>query len=171
VILQAPPVLSIVGRSKTGKTTLIEGLLPILRRQGLKVATIKHHHGDFPMDVPGKDTDRHKKAGAVLTIIASPTRIGLVRDLDRELDLHEIVRSYAGHVDLVIAEGYKKAPVPKIEVLSPLAKEGAACADDPGLLALVTDMEGQYRVPVFSPGEPERIVQFIIDRIISRRVS
>lgn len=166
-----PPILSIVGRAKTGKTTLIEKLIPLLCEKGLEVATIKHHHGRFDMDVPGKDTDRHKRAGAVLTIIASPTRIGLVRDLDRELDLREIVRSYAGTVDLVITEGYKKASTPKIEVLSPTATEGPACADDPDLIALVTDQGGRYRVPVFSPGDPVGIVRFIMERVISRRVS
>ena len=75
------PVLCFVGRSNTGKTTLIEKLIPLLKSRGIRVATIKHHNHDFEIDQEGKDTYRHKKAGAHLSMIVSPKKLALVEDL------------------------------------------------------------------------------------------
>ena len=87
-----PPILLFVaGKSGSGKTTILERLIPELKDRGLKVGTIKHHHGDFTMDIPGKDSWRHKMAGAEKTIISSPNRIGMVIDSDHDHTPEELM--------------------------------------------------------------------------------
>ena len=110
------PYLSFVGRSNTGKTTVIERLIPILCERGLKVAVIKHHPHDFDIDIPGKDTYRYKQAGATMSILASPGKVAVVEDTEKELSLEEIITRYVHDVDLLLIEGFKRERVPKIEV-------------------------------------------------------
>ncbi len=110
------PVIAIVGRSKSGKTTLIERLIPELKSRGYRVATIKHHMANFEIDYQGKDSYRHKNAGAYLTIISSPHKVALIEDTSHDLTLDELVSRYIREVDIVIAEGFKSGQHPKIEV-------------------------------------------------------
>ena len=100
-----PPIVCIVGSSGAGKTTLLEKLIPELTCRGIKVGTVKHDVHGFEIDKPGKDSYRHKQAGAVVTIISSPKRIGMVMDTDHDLDLGELLPFYSG-VDIVLTEGY-----------------------------------------------------------------
>src|SRR4030042_6379079 len=86
----SPAILSIVGKSEAGKTTLIEKLLPCLVRRGIKVGTIKHDVHGFTMDKEGKDSYRHKQAGAHTTVISSPNKIGMVRDADHDHAIKEM---------------------------------------------------------------------------------
>jgi molybdopterin-guanine dinucleotide biosynthesis protein B len=159
------PVLSFVGRSNTGKTTLIERLIPVLKSKGLRVATIKHHLHDFEIDLEGKDSYRHKKAGARLAMIASPKKIALVEDVDGEPGLEEILSRYVRDVDLVITEGYKEERVPRIEIydgrgdLSPLSQ------GHEGLLALISDTPLEAPVPVLRRDEIQKIAQLIVERL------
>ncbi len=110
-----PPVISIVGFSGSGKTTLLEKLIPELTRRGIRVGTIKHHLHDFDMDKPGKDSWRHKQAGAVVTIISTPSRIGMSMDVDHDHKPHELVPFFDG-VDIILTEGYKRGDNAKLEV-------------------------------------------------------
>jgi molybdopterin-guanine dinucleotide biosynthesis protein B len=160
------PVLSVVGgSSNTGKTTLLEKLIPILKSRGLRVGTIKHHAGDFEIDREGKDSYRHKKAGASVSMITSSDKIGLVADMTQELTLSELVRLYMRDIDLVITEGYKREHMPKLEVyvyqkgLDPLAGQ------DPDVIAIATDRMIEAHVPVFLRDEPEAIAEFIVTRL------
>ena len=82
----------------------------------MRVATIKHHHLDFEIDRVGKDTYRHKKAGSSTVILSSPHKIALVRDVEKEVPLRDIVSSYIDDADIIITEGYKKEDTPKIEI-------------------------------------------------------
>ncbi len=158
------PVLSVIGRSNTGKTTLLERLIPVLKSRGLRVGTIKHHAGDFEIDREGKDSYRHKKAGASVSMITSSEKIGLVADVTQELTLSELVRLYMRDIDLVITEGYKREHMPKLEVyvyqkgLEPLAKQ------DPDVIAIAADRMIDAHVPVFLRDEPEAIAEFIITK-------
>lgn len=159
------PVISIVGRSKTGKTTFIEKLIPVLMSKGIRVATIKHHPHDFDIDIPGKDTYRHKKAGAKTVILSSPGKIAMVKDTERDLSIQEILTSYVDDVDILITEGYKKEDMPKIEVFQ--KKEGLkpVCDNDRNLLAIITDTPFNSHVPVFLRDDIERAAGFIISRL------
>jgi molybdopterin-guanine dinucleotide biosynthesis protein B len=161
-----PAVMAIVGRSKVGKTTVLEKLIPVLTHRGLKVGTIKHHPHDFEIDVPGKDTYRHKAAGAVLTLIASPHKIGLVADVKQELTLGELVAAYGKDLDIVIAEGYKRSHVPKIEVYDTSRGEPPVCINDSRLIAIISDGSVEAHVPVFGRNDIEDIAQFILSRVI-----
>jgi molybdopterin-guanine dinucleotide biosynthesis protein MobB len=161
------PVISFAGTSNTGKTTLIERLIPALKAKGIRVATVKHHHGAFDADVPGKDTYRHKKAGATATIISGPGKIALVSDVEGDLPLHEIAQRYVKNADILIAEGFKSEKVPKIEVYRKTGETGPVCLADPELLALVTDEEVvgiKPSLPVFRTDDIVGIVEFIFSR-------
>ncbi len=110
------PIISIVGESKSGKTTLIEKLIPELKSRGYKVATIKHSIHSLSFDKEGKDSWRHIQAGSVATAIVSPDRIVLIKPLSEEPALNEIARVLGGDYDIILAEGFKQSQVPKIEV-------------------------------------------------------
>lgn len=111
------PAIAVVGRHNSGKTTLIVKLIAELVRRGHDVGSVKHHHkSGFEFDVPGKDSYRHRQAGASETVIAAPDQIARVRTLDREAECAEIVRSMPGH-DIVIVEGYRKSGLPTIEIM------------------------------------------------------
>lgn len=156
------PILCLVGRSNTGKTTLIERLIPSFAAKGVTVATIKHHEHPFEIDYEGKDTYRHKKAGAKTAMIVSSQRLAMVKDLERGLTIEEITAQYAGDVDLVIVEGYKAAALPKIEVYNYREDLVPVAAQDKDLVALVTDAPISASVPVFSREDIEGIATFIM---------
>lgn len=149
------PIISVVGRSDSGKTTLIEKLIPELNRRGYRVGTIKHDVHGFDIDHPGKDSWRHAKAGAELVLISSPTKAAMVKRVDAELTLDEIAGRYVSDVDLVLTEGFKRESKPKIEirrgaeeplsspdeVLFVVAEKQAVSEDDVPILALA-DISG-----------------------------
>jgi molybdopterin-guanine dinucleotide biosynthesis protein MobB len=110
------PIVSIVGRSKSGKTTLIERLIPEFIKRGYRVATIKHHGKDFQIDHEGKDSWRHKEAGAHKVAISSPQKVALIEDCSQELSLAELAARFIRGADIIIAEGFKRDRHPKIEV-------------------------------------------------------
>src|SRR4030042_3390165 len=109
------PIVSIVGKSDSGKTTLIEKLLPELGRRGYRVATVKHDVHGFEVDREGKDSWRHKKAGAHTVVLSSPQKVAVIRDVERDLTLEEIREKFIRDVDLILSEGYKNDVQPKIE--------------------------------------------------------
>ncbi|OPY62570.1 MAG: Molybdopterin molybdenumtransferase [Syntrophorhabdaceae bacterium PtaU1.Bin034] len=157
------PVVSFIGRSNTGKTTLVERLIPLLVSRGIRIATIKHHHlEDFEIDQEGKDSYRHKKAGARIAMIASAKKIALVEDVERDLGLHEIRARYVRDVDLFIAEGFKEEKVPKIEVYNYSEAKPPLATNDSDLLAIVSDRSVTASVPVFLRDDIERIADFIV---------
>lgn len=156
------PLMSFVGTSKTGKTTLIEGLLPLFRREGLRIATIKHHHLDFEFDIKGKDTQRHKAAGASTVILSSPRKIAFVKDLQEEMQLGDIITHYIDDVDLIISEGYKREEIPKIEVFRHAQGRIPLCTGDPSILAIVTDKPIDTGIPQFAADDYEKIAAFVI---------
>ena len=111
------PAIAVVGRHNSGKTTLIEKLIAELVARGHDVGSVKHHHKTgFEFDVPGKDSYRHRQAGASETVIAAPDQIARVRTLEHEVECSEIVRSMPGH-DIIVVEGYRKSGLPTIEIM------------------------------------------------------
>jgi len=142
-----PAMISVVGTSDVGKTTLIEKLIPELKRRGYRIGVVKHAHHGFHIDQKGKDSWRHKSAGADTVMVASPGRIAMVKDNPYEgLDSLE---KYFEDMDLVITEGYKKADKPKIEVLRKSISAFPVCQENDHLFALVTDSDINAGVPKF----------------------
>jgi molybdopterin-guanine dinucleotide biosynthesis protein B len=133
------PIVSIVGWSGSGKTTLIEKLLPELVRRGYRVATVKHDVYGFEIDHEGKDTWRHRKAGAACTLISSPQQLALIRDMDHDATLAEIRDLYVRDVDILLTEGFKRDIAPKIEVFRTGEHPSPLFADSPDLIAMLTD--------------------------------
>src|SRR5512145_3008806 len=99
------PLISFVGTSKSGKTTFIEKIIPVFRNKGLRIATIKHHHLDFEIDKAGKDTYRHMKAGSSTVVLSSPYKIAIVRDVEKEVSLEDVMSRYIYDTDIIITEG------------------------------------------------------------------
>jgi len=130
-------IVSIVGRSKSGKTTLIEKLIPELVSREYRVATIKHTPEDVSLDEPGKDSWRHMQAGSSATIIASPVRMSLVKPLSPEMKLDEIVSLFGEDYDIILAEGFKQDTAPKIEVYR--REAGTRLEGVEGIVAVATD--------------------------------
>lgn len=115
--LLSSPAVSFVGRHNSGKTTVVCAVIEELTRRGLDVGSIKHHgHRGFSIDVPGKDSYRHRAAGATETVIASPDALARIKDVPREVECDEILATMPGH-DIVIVEGYRASGLPCIEVM------------------------------------------------------
>ena len=131
----------IVGYSGSGKTTLIERLLPWLATQGLKVAVIKQSHHDFELDVPGKDTWRHRQAGAYEVLISSPYRWAVMHELHgvAEPSLEEHIARLSP-CDLVLVEGFKRAALPKLEVWRKETGKPWLHSEDKHILAVASDL-------------------------------
>jgi len=161
-----PPIVCIVGSSGAGKTTLLEKLIPELTRRGIKVGTVKHDLHGFEIDKPGKDSYRHKQAGAVVTIISSPKRIGMVMDTDHDLGLAELLAFYSG-VDIVLTEGYKRENYPKIEVFRKAVHPDPLCLDDNQLIAMVSEDPLELTVPRFMPDEVKELADFLLERFLT----
>jgi len=157
-------VVSVVGNSGAGKTTFLEKVIREMIHRGLKVGTIKHDvHGRFEMDKPGKDSWRHKHAGASTTVISSPNRIGVVMDVEYDHSLDELVSFFSG-MDIILTEGYKKDQKPKLEIFRPEITQEPLCKNDENLLAFITDAPIDFGVPVFSAEDIKGVADFLIVR-------
>jgi molybdopterin-guanine dinucleotide biosynthesis protein B len=163
-----PPVLALIGKPNCGKTTLIEKLIPALVEKGVRVGTIKHHHGDIRMDTPGKDTWRHKQAGAQVVLLSSPVGIGLIQDTAGDTPVEDLVSRYFQEVDLVIAEGYKWSTLPKIEVFRSTVYDEPMQEPGKSLIAMVSDVEIRQDLPWFKYDDIGSLVEFILEKIINQ---
>jgi molybdopterin-guanine dinucleotide biosynthesis protein B len=159
-----PPIVSFVGKSNSGKTTVIEKILPLLKKRGLRIAVIKHALHGFEIDRRGKDSFRHKAAGADAVVVASPSCVAVVRDASNPA-LDELLQ-YVSDMDLVFTEGFKRERHPKIEVLRAERGGPLLCADDPTLTAVVTDLAVSLSVPVFGLEQIEDLAGFIVERFL-----
>ena len=162
-----PPVVSIVGKSDSGKTTLIEKLIPRLRQRGLRIGIVKHAHHGFEIDQSGKDSDRYRQAGADTTVVASPGQIAMLKNLSGE-HLGDLLPLFHD-VDLLITEGFKRETAPKIEVFRAERHQHPACLEDPALIAMVSDTPLTVDVPRFTTGAVDEIADFIVNRFLPGR--
>jgi len=162
------PIVSIVGRSNTGKTTLIEKLIPELKRRGYRVATIKHNIHGFDIDHEGKDSWRHKMAGALMTVIASPHRVAVIEDSDRDYELAELRDRYIRDVDIILSEGFKVNPHPKIEVVRSELKHAPICSKEDNLMAVVSDKPVDRGVPCLDIDNAKGLVDLIEKRFLKK---
>ena len=159
-------ILSIVGKSDSGKTTLIEKLLPELNRRGYRVATVKHDIHGFEVDREGKDSWRHKQAGAHTVVISSPEKIALIRDVERDLTLEEIREKLIQDVDLILSEGYKKDVQPKIEIFRKEMHQELLCTKADNLVAVVSNKGFDIGVPVFDLEDMKGLADFIEKEVL-----
>jgi molybdopterin-guanine dinucleotide biosynthesis protein B len=160
------PIVSIVGKSNTGKTTLLEKLIPELVKRGYRVATIKHNMHGFDIDHEGKDSWRHKKAGANITIVSSPHQLALIQDVDHNYSLDEIRDKYIKNADIILTEGYKGNPFPKIEVFRAELKRALLCGKEDNLLAVAADIKLDTGVPCFDINDSQSIVDLIENKFL-----
>ena len=158
----APPIVSIVARSQTGKTTLIEALLPELKRSGLRVAVVKHHHHTSSFDTPGKDTHRMAEAGADLVLGVSPVQVATFSREAGSDDLDAVIARHCVGFDLVLTEGYKRGDFPKIEVHRAQRSVELLCEFDE-MLALVTDGRWDTSVPQFGLDDVAGLGRYLVD--------
>lgn len=161
-----PPVIAFIGKPDSGKTTLLEKLIPELRRRGYRIGTIKHHVHAFEMDRPGKDTWRHKQAGASTVALSSPTGLGLIRDVDGDLSIEELVGRYYGDIDLVLVEGYKRLALPKIEVFRSALHPEPLPDRDETWVAMVSDTSCPADLPCFGLDDVAGLADFLEERFI-----
>lgn len=161
------PIISIVGKSDSGKTTLVEKLIPELMKRGYRVATIKHNKHGFDIDHEGKDSWRHKKAGACTTVIACPTRVALIEDIERDYTLGEIRDTYIKNADVILAEGYKGNPFPKIEVHREELKRELLCGKEDNLLAVASDARLDIGVPCLDINDIKGMADLIVNNLLT----
>jgi len=156
------PILAIVGFSNSGKTTLMEKLIAGLTAKGLQIASIKHSHHQPEMDTKGKDSWRHKQAGAVGSLLVGPEKILMVKDVQTVLRPQQMANAYFPNADLVLVEGYASMPCPKIEVLRENRCQTLRC-DVSELLAVATDMHDlNLSMPQLDLNDTAQIVDFIL---------
>jgi molybdopterin-guanine dinucleotide biosynthesis adapter protein len=146
-------VVGFSGYSGAGKTSLVEQLIPALRLRGLRVSVLKHAHHSFDIDHPGKDTWRHREAGAFEVVVASGRRLALMREFEREAELsvHQLIAELHDGVDWVLVEGFKHSDLPKIEIWRAAAGQPARYPDDDFIVALATDSPGLLPEPTLRP--------------------
>jgi molybdopterin-guanine dinucleotide biosynthesis protein B len=154
------PIVSVVGKSRSGKTVLIESLIPEFKRRGYKVAALKHSSHGMEIDQRGKDSWRFAQAGSDAVLISSPDKLAFVKNLDHELDIEEILPIIGAEFDLVLAEGFRKSKTPKIEVHRKELGDDLLCSTEE-LSAIVTDGLLDINIPQLPWGDTVAVADFI----------
>jgi molybdopterin-guanine dinucleotide biosynthesis protein B len=154
-------IVLVVGRKKRGKTTLVEKLIPELVNRGYKVGSLKHTSNDHTFDSPGKDSFRHAQAGAESTLILSPHKIAFFSNRGQGQSAEKLMEFLFEGCDLVIGEGFKDSPYPKIEIMDGSRDQVPVCGLEDNLRAIVCDREVKARVPVFSPRQIKELVDYM----------
>ena len=160
------PIISIVGKSESGKTTLLEKLIIELKQRGYRVAVIKHTSEDIELDTEGKDTWRFSQVGSDVVAISSGKGLAIMKKLERDLSPQELSRFIAWDYDIMLAEGFKKSDTVKIEVHR--REQGEKLLSSPRqLLAVVTDEPLDVNVPQFSKDEVQKLTDLIENRLLA----
>lgn len=162
-------VIGFAGWSGSGKTSLIEHVITLLDARGLTVSLIKHAHHTFDIDHQGKDSWRHRHAGCREVMISSGRRWSLMHELrgDAEMPLDALLAKLSD-CDLVLVEGFKRAPIPKIEVYRAEIGEPLMFPDDPYIVAIATDSEVDTTLARLDINEPHAVAGFIIEYLFER---
>jgi molybdopterin-guanine dinucleotide biosynthesis protein B len=157
-------VMGIVGWSGSGKTSLLVALLPILKGMGLKVSTMKHAHHRFDLDKPGKDSFRHREAGASEVLVVTSSRWVLMHESREEPEpsIESLIERMTP-VDLLLIEGFKTHPHPKVEIHRESEGKPLLCPEDPGIVAVASDVPlGNLKIPRLDLNDPVAIAEFIL---------
>lgn len=162
-------VAGFAGYSGSGKTSLIEQIIPALRLRGLRVSVVKHAHHRFEVDQPGKDTWRHREAGAMEVVAVSSHRLVLMREFETPVDVkvHQALAALNPGADWVLVEGFKHASIPKLEVWRHAAGKPVCYPDDPFVAGIITDspdlLPETTARPVLDLNQPDTVAQWLID--------
>jgi molybdopterin-guanine dinucleotide biosynthesis adapter protein len=162
-------VVGFAGYSGSGKTHLVERLIPALKMRGLRVSVVKHAHHDFDIDHPGKDTHRHREAGAFEVVVASDRRLALMREFEQpaKLKVHHLIAELYEGVDWVLVEGFKESNLLKVEVWRAQSGKQVRYPDDDFIVAIATDSADQLPQstlrPVLDLNDPDAIAQWLVD--------
>jgi len=163
-------VVCFAGYSGSGKTTLVEGVIGALKLRGLRVSVVKHAHHKFDIDHPGKDTWRHRQAGAFEVVAASSQRMALVREFEQEaqLTVHQLIAHWYEGVDWVLVEGFKQSDLLKVEVWRADAGQPTRYPDDDFVVAIATDDANRLPAPTLRPlldiNDPDAVAQWLVDQ-------
>jgi molybdopterin-guanine dinucleotide biosynthesis protein B len=146
-------VIGFAGFSGSGKTTLVEHLIPALKARGQRVSVIKHAHHNFDIDHPGKDTFRHRQAGAFEVVVASNKRLALMREYEQahEPSVHQLIAELYDGVDWVLVEGFKNSDLLKLEVWRAASGQPARYVDDDFIVAIATDSPAELPQATLRP--------------------
>jgi molybdopterin-guanine dinucleotide biosynthesis protein B len=162
-------VVGFAGFSGSGKTQLVERLIPALKLMGLRVSVAKHAHHDFDIDREGKDTWRHRQAGAFEVIVASDRRLALMREFEQpaRMNVHHLLAELYEGVDWVLVEGFKDSNLPKVEVWRAASGKPARYPDDDFIVAIATDSPQQMPQPTLRPvldlNDPDSVAHWLVD--------
>jgi molybdopterin-guanine dinucleotide biosynthesis adapter protein len=159
-----PPILSIVGKSSSGKTTFLEKLIREITNRGYKVATIKHSHHSISFDQPNKDSWRHARSGAVATMCSSTTEIQIIKPVEKELAIEELARNLGEDYDIILSEGFSRGNAPKIEVHRKEA--GPLLESASNLIAVATDEPLDIDVKQFSLDDIKGVVNLVEEKYL-----
>jgi molybdopterin-guanine dinucleotide biosynthesis protein B len=162
----AMKIIGVAGFSGSGKTTLIEKVIPLLVADGLRVSLIKHAHHEFDVDQPGKDSYRHRHAGCSEVLVSSSRRWALMHELRGapEPTLQDQLKQLSP-CDLVIVEGYKTAPIPKIEAHRREAHTPLLHPEDEHVIAVATDEPLETKLPQLDIDDAGAVARFIIQHL------
>jgi len=170
-----PPVIGFSAYSGTGKTTLLKKIIALLRGRDIRLAVIKHAHHDFDIDHPGKDSFELRKSGAVQMLISSSRRKALITELESgqtEAPLKQLINDLDHtHIDLILVEGFKREPFPKIELHRAALNKPYLFKTDTHIIALATDHpveldnDAQKDLVLLDMNQPESIADFICERV------
>jgi molybdopterin-guanine dinucleotide biosynthesis protein B len=162
-------VVAFAGYSGSGKTTLVESLIAVLKLRGLRVSVVKHAHHKFDIDHPGKDTWRHRQAGAFEVVVASENRLALIREFEQPaaLSVHHLIAELYDGVDWVLVEGFKSSDLLKVEVWRADSGKPVRYPDDDFVVAIATDSPDQLPQatlrPVLDINDAEALATWLID--------
>ncbi|MDN3514264.1 MAG: molybdopterin-guanine dinucleotide biosynthesis protein B [Candidatus Brocadia sp.] len=160
------PVVSIIGKQNTGKTTLIGLIIPLLKRKGHRVGTIKYNIPSFEIDYEGKDTHRHYQAGADIVSISSPEKLAIIKRVDRKPPLiKEIIERNYQDIDIVLVEGYKKWRYPYIEIQNSCKYQKPATKKYKNHLKITGIMKAHSPIPNFSEDDLNNVIHFVESKI------
>jgi molybdopterin-guanine dinucleotide biosynthesis protein MobB len=171
----AVPLLGFCAYSGTGKTTLLARLIPMLKARGLRIALLKHAHHSFEIDRPGKDSYQLRKAGADQVLIASRNRVALIKECagpTREPGLADLLPCIdTRELDLVLVEGFKHEPIPKVELYRPSLGRPLIHAGDPHVIAVASDAAFPLArdLPLLDLNRPRAVLDFVTDWLDDRR--
>jgi molybdopterin-guanine dinucleotide biosynthesis adapter protein len=161
-------VVGFAGYSGSGKTTLVEQVIGALKIRGLRVSVVKHAHHAFDIDHVGKDSYRHREAGAFEVVVASNKRLALMREFEREAELsvHHLIAELYDGVDWVLVEGFKQSDLLKVEIWRPSAGKPALYDEDDFIVAIATDeaaqLEGKTLRPVLDVNDADAVAQWLV---------
>jgi molybdopterin-guanine dinucleotide biosynthesis protein MobB len=162
------PVVSIVGQGKSGKTTLIEKLIPEFKSRGYRVATVKHTHQDIELDTPGKDSWRYAQAGSDAVFLSTPKNFALIEHAEQDASIKDIVHLISADCDILFVEGFHDAHVSKIEVHRKETGRELRCKPEE-LRAIVTDEKLSIDLPQFKMDDVSSVADFIEYKLVGKR--